>query len=112
MARAVYERGGPGIHVPLEGGHALVEVLRAALGREAREHPRQRRQAGRELSAALMEGFLSASEARSQDTFPYLLVGLLKLPCLIHTHAQHPHGPCQDQVHRERKMSADRSLAT
>ena len=77
----MYEKGGPGIHVPLEGGHALVEVLRAALGREARERPRQRRQAGRELAAALMDGFLSASEAKSQDTFPYLLVGLL-LSCV------------------------------
>lgn len=31
-------------------------------------------QAGRDLSAALMEGFLAASEAQDQDTFPYLLV--------------------------------------
>ena len=31
-------------------------------------------QAGRELAAALMEGFLAASEAQEQDTFPYLLV--------------------------------------
>ena len=31
-------------------------------------------QAGRYLSAALMEGFLAASEAQDQDTFPYLLV--------------------------------------
>ncbi|CAK0782901.1 hypothetical protein CVIRNUC_006096 [Coccomyxa viridis] len=73
VARTVYERGGPGIHVPLEGGHALVEVLRAALGREARERPRQCRQAGRELAAALLQGFLSASEAKDQDTFPHLL---------------------------------------
>ena len=31
-------------------------------------------QAGRDLSAALMEGFLAASEAKDQDTFPFLLV--------------------------------------
>ena len=95
----MYERGGPGIHVPLEGGHALVEVLRAALGREARERPRQCRQAGRELAAALLQGFLSASEAKDQDTFPHLLVGQLKLPCPVHTHVQHDPGPWQDQVH-------------
>ena len=88
----MYERGGPGIHVPLEGGHALVEVLRAALGREARERPRQRRQAGRELSAALMEAFLSASEAKDQDTFPHLLVGLLKLPRQIPLTVKHSPG--------------------
>ena len=78
MAGAVYEKGGPGIHVPLESGHALVDVLKAALEREARERPRKPCQAGRELSAALLEGFLAASEANSQDTFPCLLVSVLK----------------------------------
>ena len=34
-------------------------------------------QAGRDLSAALMEGFLAASEAKDHDTFPYLLVSAL-----------------------------------
>ena len=37
VALAVYERGGPGIHVPLDSTHALVAVLKAALEREAKE---------------------------------------------------------------------------
>ena len=37
VAQAVYERGGPGIHVPLDSSHALVAVLKAALEREAKE---------------------------------------------------------------------------
>ena len=164
VALAVYERGGPGIHVPLDSSYALVAVLKVALEREAKERsgkhwqvqkphvlmpiswaktdesrmphcmtlkgvltycstvtlPRedkiissyanhdsrsdcttrcksysvgymQRRrisllskrcvqlQAGRDLSAALMEGFLAASEAKDQDTFPYLLVSSQRL---------------------------------
>ncbi len=107
VAQAVYERGGPGIHVPLDSSHALVAVLKAALEREAKERsgkqwkvrtvsgitlyvsaradeavhgrhplelPHMHVQAGRELAAALMEGFLAATEAKDQDTFPYLLV--------------------------------------
>lgn len=37
VALALYERGGPGIHVPLDCSHALVAVLKAALEREAKE---------------------------------------------------------------------------
>ena len=37
VALAVYERGGSGIHVPLDSSHALVAVLKAALEREAKE---------------------------------------------------------------------------
>ena len=39
MAAAVYEAGGSGIHLPLDGGHALVVVLKMALEREGRERP-------------------------------------------------------------------------
>ena len=39
VALAVYEAGAPGIHLPLDGGHLLVAVLRRALEREARERP-------------------------------------------------------------------------
>lgn len=39
VALAVYEKGGPGIHVPLDSSHALVSVLNSALEREAKERP-------------------------------------------------------------------------
>lgn len=37
VALAVYERGGPGIHVPVDSSYVLVAVLKAALEREAKE---------------------------------------------------------------------------
>jgi len=37
VALAVYERGGSGIHVPLDSTYALVAVLNASLEREAKE---------------------------------------------------------------------------
>lgn len=39
VALAVYEKGGLGIHVPLDSSHALVAVLKTALEREAKERP-------------------------------------------------------------------------
>lgn len=46
VALAVYEAGGPGIHLPLDGAHALVAVLRRALEREGRERPGKEWQVG------------------------------------------------------------------
>ena len=50
VALAVYEAGGPGIHLPLDGQHALVAVLRKALEREGKERPGKEWQVGAGLA--------------------------------------------------------------
>ena len=53
VAAAVYEAGGPGIHLPLDGQHALVAVLRKALEREGKERPGKEWQVGRRPACAV-----------------------------------------------------------
>ncbi|PRW45458.1 nipped-B isoform X2 [Chlorella sorokiniana] len=76
VALAVYEAGGRAIHLPLDQGHPLVMVLRAALGVGARGDLKKEWAAGREVAGALLELFLTAeetSEAGEHAGFKHLL---------------------------------------
>ena len=61
VAQAVYERGGPGIHVPLDSSHALVAVLKAALEREAKER------SGKQWKVGLLSCVLTQSRQKLEN---------------------------------------------
>ena len=70
-------------------------------------------QAGRELAAALMEGFLAASEGKDQDTFPHLLVSswlpLVRVQCQCHIVAAAQHN-CADAVRTQFAVAGAENL--
>ena len=69
VALAVYNAGGTAIHVPLESGHPLVSVLRAALEFDAKGDLEARMHAGR-VGVAMLAGSRPGRQPSQQTAIP------------------------------------------